>query len=192
LQNNIELPPTELPWPSGRVLGYSPDGAKLQVASVASGIVTVSTFDAENRELRTSREFSGQRLSAALFDPRHNLVPVGDKGDLVFYELDSGDIRSRLAGFYGDDAWQSVAVAALSPDCSRVVSETGGGITNRNNQITVWSLVTGRKLVSFDAPLLLNAIAFSEDGQRLLMRSRIWPNDQPAEIWDGAGLSDGK
>jgi WD40 repeat protein len=192
LKNNVELPPTELPWPTGRVLGYSADGAKLHVASVANAVVTVATFDAENRELRTSRDFPGNRIFARLFDPRHNLVPVGDNGDLVLYEIDSGNVRSRLARLSADDSLRYEVVGAINPDGSRMAVTGESGFGNINSQITVWSLQTGRKLVGLDAPLFLDAMAFSSDGQRLLMRSRIWPSEQPAEVWDGAPFPDGK
>jgi WD40 repeat protein len=177
LKQYVELPPVELPWKDARLLGYTADGAQLIVASTVGDSVRVSTFDGATRHLQSSREFPGDLCR---YNARQNRVGVRDKTDMVFYDLATGNEVARLQGF---DPTRS----AWSPDGRRFAAQARGDI---RSQIVVWSLETGRRLVTLDGPDNLGAIAFSGDGHRLLARSSYWPSDHPSQVWDATPLPD--
>jgi WD40 repeat protein len=180
LKKYVELSPAELPQRDVWLLGYSADGAQLIIASRVSDSVRVATLDAATRSVQSTRVFPGD--GGFRFDATQNRLAVRDKTDVVFYDLDTGNERWRLRGF--DGLW-----SAWSPDGRRLAAQEVGRETSPS-KIVLWSLESGRRLITLDGPVWLSAIAFSGDGHRLLARSRSWPGDHPSQIWDATPLSD--
>jgi hypothetical protein len=177
LKEYVELRTVDLPWRDAWLLGYSADGTRLYVTSQVGDSVRVGTLDAATRSVQSARVFPGY---AFRFDATQNRVAVRDKDDLVFYDLATGNQRLRLQGF--DGTW-----SASSPDGRRLAAQVVGRETNRS-KIALWSLESGRRLVTLDGPTWLSAIAFSADSHRLLARSRYWPGDHPSQVWDATPL----
>ena len=123
-------------------MGYSADGARLIVASESGRQQSVSQPSTRPPAVCNPREFPGDRCG---FHASQNRVSVRDKADLVFYDFATGNEVLRLQGFrrYGR-AW--------SPDGRRLAAEVLSIPTR--SQIVLWSLESGRRLVTLDSPPL--------------------------------------
>jgi hypothetical protein len=180
-RKHTELPPVDLPWRTGRLLGCTADGAAWVVAKQREGpeqVAAVAAIDAAARSLRTMHEVPGQPV---FFEPHQNRVGAIEQRDLVFYDLDTGREQLRLQGF------EMSGPRAVSPDGRRLAQgvQRAGDI---EGQIDVWSLESGRRLLTLDGPPYNRSIAFSADGHRLLTRSDRWPGSHPSQIWDATPL----
>jgi WD40 repeat protein len=180
-ERHAELPPVDLPSRGRRLLGCTPDGAAWVVTSQLEEpgqMASVTTIDIASRSLQKSLEVPGQPI---FFEPRKNSVAVIEQQDLVFYDLATGGEQVRLQGF------EMSGPRAVSPDARRMAQgvQRAGAI---EGQINIWSLETGRRLVTLDGPPYPRVLAFSADGHRLLARSERWPGAQPSKVWDATPL----
>jgi WD40 repeat protein len=178
LREYVELRPVELPWRDAWLMGYSADGAKLLVAAGVGDHTLVATFDAATRTLQSTREFP--RDDRCAFHARENRVSVHEKADLVFYDLATGDEVLRLQGFEAyNRAW--------SPDGRRLAAEIS--TTQIQSQIVLWSLESGRRLLTLDSPALA-LMTFSADSHRLLALKFSGRDAFASQIWDATPLPD--
>jgi hypothetical protein len=177
LQQHVELPAVVMPWRTGRVVGCTADGATWVIAQGNQGRQVV-LVDATTREVVATHEFPGR---IGLFEPRHNRVGVAQDGDLVFYDLATRQEQVRLLGF------PSGGMTAFSPDGRRLaIAESSAGASQ--SRVEVWSLETGRRLLTLAGPRSVSALRFTSDDHRLLARGAGWPVDYPSQVWDATPL----
>jgi WD40 repeat protein len=104
--------------------------------------------------------------------------------DAAFWDLATGQERARNRA-NGRNSY------AISPDGSRLVSGKRPTLSKSGeSEFTLWSLVSGRQLLSFKRQGDVEAISFSPDGNRLVAAfSHFGPSTlKPIQIWDATPL----
>jgi WD40 repeat protein len=95
----------------------------------------------------------------------------------------TGKERSVLKGHSGQVAW-----VTFSPDGGRIATATGFtlGAAQTSNEVKVWDPDTGAELLTLKAPFVTpSGMAFTSDGNRLLLAGGANPLSQSVKIWDG-------
>jgi WD40 repeat protein len=181
LENNVAVPAHELPGNAQHLHGYSADGETLYVTPNQGDRGRVIAIDSTTFKQRSVLELPHP---VQFLLPEHNRVAALDDRDLVLYDLTTGREHVRLAGF---DVIRPIAV---TPDGRRMAVIVQGLGSLLDIQIVVWSLESGRRLITLKGiPPYLSHLAFSADGHRLLAR-RNWPGDTPSVIWDATPLAE--
>jgi serine/threonine protein kinase/WD40 repeat protein len=171
-----------------RGLNFSRDGA-----SIIVGVTNPSTmvcYDAETGSQQQSRPLPAS--SNPLFvDPENQFVGASHRSDFVLCDLTTGRELLRLPGY--DDVGSMGFV--ISPDGSRLA--LGRSSVVGEGEITLWSMKTGRQLMSIQRSRAVDALCFSPDGNRLLAtfgsgRAPRGADGQfkPIEVFDATPLKD--
>ena len=96
-------------------------------------------------------------VNAAAFLPAGEAaLSASDDGTLVLWDLETGEVTRRFEGHRG-----KVVDLALDPSGQRAASASW------DRTVRLWDLANGAAPVVIEAPANLNAVAFSEDGERV-------------------------
>jgi WD40 repeat protein len=150
---------------------FSADGRLLATGSRDG---TARIWDAVSGELHKTLSHEGHGVGFVGFTPDARTLVVGDGGGVGFWDSGSGQQRAALACPKGSQ----ISCVALSPNGKTVVAGHGS-----DNLIQVCDVTTGKE----QSPLQVSketcrAIAFSLDGQLLVVREASWAT----KLWDWA------
>lgn len=171
-------------------VGFALEARQRQAAEQAAE-TAVAARDAEARaraEAENQRRAAEQNayvanLLAAASDPqsarqRLDACPVHLRGWEWHYLADRSDTSQHVL----DDGAAPVYKAAFSPDGTRIATAYRGG----RQEARVWDAATGRLLASLPAAGGSNALAFSPDGEQLLVcglgRAVVWSIHEPRAL----------
>jgi WD40 repeat protein len=170
-----------------RGLNFSHDGASILVGVTSPS--TIVCYDAETGSHQESRPLPAS--SKPLFvDPQHQLVGASHRSTFVLCDLMTGGELLRLPGY--DDVGPMSFV--VSPDGSRFA--LGRSPVVGEGEITLWSMKSGRQLMSIQRSSAVDALCFSPDGNRLFAtfgsgaRRSAGGQFKPIEVFDATPLID--
>jgi hypothetical protein len=159
----------------------------------------VAFYDAATGELQRSIrvpsslrpwwiDFSSQTIGAVgSMDTTNSgiLVNAIGRADVVLLDLATGNERLRLRGHDGFDHY------AISPDGSRLaLGKLPPPLMRGQSELSLWSLKSGRRLMSLKRGGSFRALSFSRDGNRLVaaFSRRAIDTTKPIQIWDATPL----
>jgi WD40 repeat protein len=98
------------------------------------------------------------------------LAAAGKKGTLLIFDIKSGKVRHRLKGHRGSSIWTIV----FHPQGEWLAS------AGDDKRILFWSLKTGKKIMEWQAPDEVNALAVSPDGRYFASGGK----DKNVTLWE--------
>jgi RNA polymerase sigma factor (sigma-70 family) len=166
----------KIPERAGRVLAFSPDGARL--AECGDVVDRVRIWDvASGRLLHKLRpsEAESHWQSAVVFSPDGKTLVTASHsntaGAVHLWDATTGRYRSRL-----DTGTAAVGRFAFSPD-SRLLASTGG-----DGRLRVWNLVSEKEVWSYDKAHRDSVSRMAITGNRVATAS----DDHTVRVWDAA------
>jgi WD40 repeat protein len=167
---------------------YSPNGSKIAVAIPDPSQRYFTVLDAVTGEQlaqlgsRSNGHAGGVGNQAFVFTPDgKRLVSASNRGDVLLWDTETGEIIQRLIGHGGGEAIFSVAV---SPDGQTAISSGSGGV----GSLRFWDISEGAAAQVFDEHVagLVFDVAISPDGSKAISTTISDPDETGNEaiLWD--------
>jgi WD40 repeat protein len=149
---------------STKAMAVSPDGRLM----ACGGHHFVSVYDLTAGKVVYTFETKGELIALAFSPGGHTLAALQNRDEVILWEMLTGKERARFATLRVVYRGNIV----FSPDSRLLAAASCEPEWNRDNQLRVWDLATGKQLGPFPGHRGgITQVAFSPDGSRLATAS---------------------